>query len=161
MLTACGLKAAQVHRTNRDTLNEIRASLYGAAFPAIQPRTLDEALTALELVNFDSEAGDPPRPYRTPNWCPLLLADAYHTSLPGGTGERADADIARHLAARVPRLVLAGGLTPDNVAEAIRAVRPWAVDVASGTEESPGKKDHGKVRAFIQAVREADEELTQ
>jgi phosphoribosylanthranilate isomerase len=159
-LTECGLKAAQVHRTSRDGLNEIRAAVYGAAFPAIQPRTLDEALVGLELVNFDAEAGDPPRPFRTPHWCPLLLADAYHASLPGGTGERADTDIARQLAARVPRLVLAGGLTPDNVGDAIRAVRPWAVDVASGTEESPGKKDHGKVRAFIQAVREADKELT-
>jgi phosphoribosylanthranilate isomerase len=158
-LTDCGLKAAQIHRVNQDELRDIQHSVYGAAFAAIQPKTVDEALTALPLVNFDSQAGDPPqRVFRTPMWCPQLLVDAYHTSLPGGTGHRADPAIAQEMIRHVPRLVLAGGLTPDNVADAIRAVRPWAVDVASGTEESPGKKDHGKVRAFIEAVRAADRE---
>jgi phosphoribosylanthranilate isomerase len=159
-LSECGLQAAQVHGLSRDELGDVRTRAYGAAFAATQPRTSGEALASLELVNFDADAGDPPaRPYRTPSWCPQLLVDAYHPGLHGGTGQRADLDIGRQLASRVPRLVLAGGLTPDNVAEAIRAVRPWAVDVASGVEASPGKKDHGKVRAFIQAVRETDKEL--
>ncbi|MEP7284896.1 MAG: phosphoribosylanthranilate isomerase [Chloroflexota bacterium] len=151
-LAECGLKAAQVHKSNRDDLHTLRQTIYGPAYAAIQPRSLDEALVSLELV--DSTRGD--AMHRPPNWCPQLLIDGYHPGLHGGTGQRADLEIAREMAARVPRLVLAGGLTPDNVAEAIRLVRPWAVDVASGVEESPGKKDHGKVRAFIQAVREVE-----
>jgi phosphoribosylanthranilate isomerase len=154
-LTDTGLKAAQVHKLNRDELQAIRKLVYGAAFAATQPRTLDEALVALELL--DGHGGNDL--YHTPRWCPQLLIDAYHPDLHGGTGHQANFDVAREMVARVPRLVLAGGLTPDNVAEAIRAVRPWAVDVASGVEQAPGKKDHGKVRAFIQAVREVEKDV--
>ncbi len=72
----------------------------------------------------------------------------------GGTGHTAPWDLIAGFDPGVP-VVLAGGLTPDNVAEAIRVVRPWGVDVASGVESSPGRKDPGKVRAFIQAARAA------
>jgi phosphoribosylanthranilate isomerase len=72
----------------------------------------------------------------------------------GGSGKSADTAAARRCA-RLRPAVLAGGLRPDNVAAAIRAVRPWGVDVASGTEASPGRKDPDKVRAFIAAARGA------
>ncbi|GAC1686256.1 MAG: phosphoribosylanthranilate isomerase [Candidatus Acidiferrum sp.] len=87
----------------------------------------------------------------------LLDADA-GTGQFGGTGQTADWSVAR-LAANSHRIILAGGLTPDNVAEAIRSVRPYAVDVASGVESRPGKKDPAKLRAFFSEVARANREL--
>jgi phosphoribosylanthranilate isomerase len=72
----------------------------------------------------------------------------------GGTGHVFDWSLVAGLAAR-RRLVLAGGLRPENVADAIAAVRPWCVDVASGVERAPGVKDIGRVRAFIEQARTA------
>jgi phosphoribosylanthranilate isomerase len=69
----------------------------------------------------------------------------------GGSGTCCDWTLARQVAAQVP-VILAGGLTPENVAEAIRAVRPWAVDVASGVESAPGVKDPDKLRRFLAAA---------
>lgn len=83
---------------------------------------------------------------------PDFLLDTPHTQLYGGTGLRADEFVAASLA-RTHRMILAGGLTPTNVAESVRAVQPWGVDVASGVEAAPGKKDHAKVWAFIQNAR--------
>jgi phosphoribosylanthranilate isomerase len=79
------------------------------------------------------------------------LLDTYVEGLPGGTGETFVWELARGHLGRVP-LILAGGLTADNVAEAIATVRPYAVDVAGGTESAPGIKDHDKLRAFAAAV---------
>ena len=82
-----------------------------------------------------------------------ILLDAYVPGVPGGTGERFDWKL---IPADLPRpLILAGGLTPDNVAEAISSVRPYGVDVSGGVEASRGIKDAAKVAAFIQRVREA------
>lgn len=81
------------------------------------------------------------------------MADAYHPDLYGGTGETFDWDLLRDRRSKVP-LVLSGGLTPDNVADAIRATQPWGVDSASGTEASPGVKDPDKVLAFFRAVEQ-------
>ena len=73
----------------------------------------------------------------------------------GGSGTTCDWGLARQVAERFP-VVLAGGLTPENVGEAIRAVRPWAVDVASGVESAPGVKDPDKLRRFIEsAIKES------
>lgn len=83
---------------------------------------------------------------------PQLLLDADHATLYGGTGQRADASLAARLS-RHSRLLLAGGLNPQNVAEAITTVRPWGVDVASGVEAEPGIKDPVLVRRFIEEVR--------
>jgi phosphoribosylanthranilate isomerase len=83
------------------------------------------------------------------------LLDGYTAGVPGGTGESFAWEIARAHRGREP-VILSGGLTPDNVADAIAVVHPFAVDVASGTELSPGIKDPEKLRAFAAAVRPAE-----
>ena len=87
--------------------------------------------------------------YHTDAW----LLDAYVSDTFGGTGEKFN----WHLAAELPKsgrpVFLAGGLTPENVAEAIRQVQPFGVDVSSGVESSPGRKDPGKVRSFINSAK--------
>jgi phosphoribosylanthranilate isomerase len=84
------------------------------------------------------------------------VVDAAVAGMYGGTGQAADRDAAARLAAELP-VMLAGGLRPDNVAAAVRAVRPLGVDTASGVEAEPGKKDHAKLKAFIEAVRNCDQ----
>lgn len=86
--------------------------------------------------------------------CDAIQLDAYRAGALGGTGHVFDWELAAPLAAR-RRVVLAGGLTPGNVAEAIAVVRPWRVDVASGVEDSPGVKSATKIRAFAEATRRA------
>jgi phosphoribosylanthranilate isomerase len=84
-----------------------------------------------------------------------FLFDAAHTDQYGGTGRTTDWDVARS-ASSSHRIILAGGLKVENVAAAVRIVRPYGIDVASGVETSPGKKDHGLLREFIQEVRRAE-----
>jgi phosphoribosylanthranilate isomerase len=83
-----------------------------------------------------------------------FLLDTYKKGLIGGTGETFDWDLARE-AKKYGPIILAGGLTADNVAQAINMAHPWAVDLASGVEARPGKKDPEKVRGFFAAVRGA------
>ena len=83
-----------------------------------------------------------------------ILLDAFvREAARGGTGETCDWPLARRTCELIPQLFLAGGLTPDNVAEAIAAVHPHAVDVCSGVESAPGCKDEGRMRRFIAAAR--------
>lgn len=85
-----------------------------------------------------------------------LLLDTYRAGRYGGTGETfAWERIASLIPRREERLFLAGGLTPENVARAVRTVQPWAVDVASGVEAAPGQKDPKKLRAFITNAKNA------
>jgi phosphoribosylanthranilate isomerase len=83
-----------------------------------------------------------------------VLVDSFVAGEMGGTGHRAPWELLVGFDPGVP-LILAGGLTPDNVAGAVRLVRPWGVDVASGVESAPGVKDLGKLRAFVSAARGA------
>ena len=81
------------------------------------------------------------------------------TLMPGGTGVPFDWSLVANLAKQVPFLMLAGGLSPTNVAQAVRAVRPDAVDVSSGVERMPGRKDPERVKAFIEASRAVEAEV--
>jgi len=87
--------------------------------------------------------------------CRAYLLDAYSGEGRGGTGQVCDWEIAKEAVATGKRIILAGGLTPENVAEAVRAVRPYAVDVSGGVEAAPGKKDHERIRQFIRNVKTA------
>ena len=87
-----------------------------------------------------------------------FLLDGVRAGQYGGTGQTTDWDFARRAAAS-RRIILSGGLKVENVAEAIRLVRPYAVDVASGVESKPGKKDHARLREFIDEVRRAEQQL--
>lgn len=91
-----------------------------------------------------------------PDNASALLYDAYHPALIGGSGEQLDDGLASLLfstPSEVPR-ILAGGLTPENVADAIKRFRPWGVDVSSGIESTIGKKSHDKIQSFIAAARQ-------
>jgi phosphoribosylanthranilate isomerase len=138
-----GLAFAQL---SGDESDEMLKELRGIGFKGIRP--MNEAM-ALEDVNYY-------RPYfPVDERVPSLLLDAYHPKLYGGTGEQASTEVAQAVKVEVPRLMLAGGLTPENVAGRVQAIQPWGVDVASGVEptDQPGVKDHGKVKAFIQAAK--------
>lgn len=81
------------------------------------------------------------------------LLDAYGEEIPGGTGKTFNWDLALQVRELSRPIILAGGLTPDNVAEAIKKVSPYGVDVSTGIEMEPGKKDHKKMKKFIEIVK--------
>ena len=82
------------------------------------------------------------------------LLDAWSPAAPGGTGQTFNWEIAAEAVKRGHRIVLAGGLTPDNVAESIRQVHPYGVDVSSGVESAPGRKDASKTRRFVELAKQ-------
>ena len=82
-----------------------------------------------------------------------IMLDAFDAELRGGTGRTVDWNLARHIRDAVPRLFLAGGLSPENVREALEAVQPYAVDACSALESAPGRKNAERVDAFVRAVR--------
>ncbi len=141
VLAFTGLDAAQLH--GDETPADLR-SLAGRAYKAIRPQPdARDWATWLEYAASGLAPG------------PSLLFDAFATSAYGGTGNVADWTLAASLAQRVPGLLLAGGLTPDNVADAVASVQPWGVDVSSGLEAGPGVKDHAALVAFITYARSA------
>ncbi len=132
ILETCHLDLAQLH--GDETLEMLNA-LNGKAFKAI--RLSADGITDERMIADNA---------------PALLVDAAVKGVYGGSGVTADWSAAAELAKKYP-LLLAGGLTSENVADAVRQVRPWGVDTASGVESAPGEKDASKMKAFVQAVR--------
>jgi phosphoribosylanthranilate isomerase len=130
-----GLSLAQLHG---DETPEMMKALGGKAFKAF--RGVMDVETDKRMIA---------------NGTPAFLVDAAVKGIYGGSGVTADWNGAAELAKKYP-LLLAGGLTPDNVAAAVRQVKPWGVDVASGVESAPGEKDAEKMKAFVTAVQTID-----
>lgn len=135
LLDRCGLVLAQLHG------DETAAYCESLGRPVLKAIRLQSRSDFLALAEFKGRA-----------LVRGILVDAFSDAAYGGTGHRVDWSLAAE-ASRLGRVILAGGLTPENVGEAIKTVRPYGVDVSSGVEANPGRKDHGKVRAFIQAAK--------
>lgn len=155
ILTSCGLHLAQLHG---DESPEMVAALEGQAFKAVRVKAdlvtdgeTDKRMNARQGMETDFK--DYIR-FRD-GQAPALLVDAAVKGAYGGTGVTANWSAAAELAKRVP-LLLAGGLTAENVGAAVRQVHPWGVDTASGVEASPGKKDASKMKAFVEAIQRVE-----
>jgi phosphoribosylanthranilate isomerase len=142
VLGDCNLDLAQL---SGDETPEEMAALGEKAFKALRTNTAEELERAITAY---------PRRSGSPSW----LIDANRPGSYGGSGLAADWSLARMMAVQSP-ILLAGGLTAENIGVAIRQVHPWGVDVASGVESSPGCKDPTRMTAFIQAAQRAEEEF--
>ncbi len=131
----CGLSLAQLHGDESPAFCE---SLQRPVLRAIRLRDRSSYLALAEWKGRIGVRG--------------FIIDAFSPTAYGGTGHTTDWSLAGEVAKAVPML-LAGGLTPENVQEAICQVQPYGVDVSSGVEQSPGRKDPAKIRDFIQSVR--------
>ncbi len=161
IMQTCHLHLAQLHG---DEPPNMLAALQRRAFKAIRlsAQTTPSLAELLDLIQPFLPSADPSAPIRLPAsqsdpasaLYPALLIDAAAPGLYGGSGHTTDWYTAAALARRMP-LLLAGGLTPKNVAAAIQQVQPWGVDVASGVEASPGKKDPQKMKQFIEEVHKS------
>ena len=135
-IAACGLNLLQFHG---DEDSDFCTQFGVMSVKAVRVQSAESLQT---LANFQTDA---------------FLLDAFSKSGLGGTGEQFNWDLAMAAQKFGKPIFLAGGLTPENVGDAVKKVRPFAVDVSSGVESAPGIKDAAKVRAFIAAVRAACE----
>jgi len=138
---AVGLHYLQLHgNESAATVAHLKRS-----FPVIKAIRVQSPFRASQLTRFKS--------------ADALLLDGFDAAQWGGTGRTFDWKVAKRAAAS-RRIFLAGGLTPGNVAQAIRAAKPYAVDVCSGVEAKPGKKDPARMKAFLHATSEAQRKIS-
>jgi phosphoribosylanthranilate isomerase len=134
LVAAAELDRVQLHGFEDPMVRELAGTRVLRAFRARDTAVLDEIAATAEKT---------------------FLLDTWTPDVVGGSGTRFDWNVARE-AASLGRLILAGGLTPENVDKAVREVRPFGVDVSTGVEEAPGLKDPARIAAFVAAVRSAD-----
>jgi phosphoribosylanthranilate isomerase len=149
--TLCGgLTVAQIYPRGSLVLDELAKKLPCRMIPAI----------SMAIIGEDKMSGF----YVSDDFRDRILAvliDSGNSELPGGTGEKFEWKALTEVTDRNGlKFVVAGGLNPENVSKAIETMRPWGVDVSSGVEARPGKKDPEKVRAFVRAVREYDAKVS-
>lgn len=147
-LDQCGLDLAQLSGDeDAASLMDPTSPIFGRGYKALRPRSIAEAQAQIkDYANNSFDLGWPR---------PRILLDSSYGALYGGTGVTGDWAVAAELAAETAGLMLAGGLTPANVADAVIHVRPFAVDVAGGVEAAPGIKDHALIRSFIANAKSA------
>ena len=135
LMSCCDLDYAQLHGTEPP---EIIATLMDQGVKVIKGFRVRDVTSLTELERYRATA---------------YLLDTYVLAQPGGTGKTFDWRLAAKVKEHGP-LLLAGGLTPDNVVESIHTADPWGVDVSTGVESAPGRKDHDRLRRFISAVKD-------
>lgn len=129
-----GLRALQLHGDESpEYCRELAADFY-----VIKTFAVSDSFDIQALAPYNVEA---------------IMLDTKHNNLRGGTGRVFDWSVALRVAPAIPKLFLAGGLSPENVENAVEIVRPFAVDACSALEDRPGKKNHERMRVFINAVR--------
>jgi phosphoribosylanthranilate isomerase len=145
----CGLTGVQVH-----------SGCEARAAARLRERFSQQRLRILKVIHFQQGLEAELRAAQADQAIDAVLIDSRTATLLGGTGLRFDWQAARgSFAGMQLRMVAAGGLSPENVGEAIATLQPWGVDVASGVEAAPGKKDAAKVRAFVNQARITSREL--
>ncbi len=142
-------------------LREIRDTAARCRLTAIQLHGDEPSSFCMDLAEWDVIRALRPRTADevrslSRNGYSAYLLDAHVEGRHGGTGRRVPMEIARAAMGCGAPVIVAGGLDPENVAEVVSELRPYAVDVSSGVESRPAKKDHAKLRAFVEAVRHAD-----
>jgi phosphoribosylanthranilate isomerase len=146
IVRGCGLSGVQLHADG------------GTELPSQLRESLGPGLRILRVVHFGAGAAEQAVALAQDNNIDAVLIDSRTATAVGGTGIAFDWDLAARSIfgnATAQRYIAAGGLTPDNVADAIARLNPWGVDVASGVEAAPGRKDPDKVRIFVAKARAA------
>ncbi len=154
--TSLGITAAQVYVDSEPTATSASCP---HCFEQLVRRI--PQIKLIPALSMSGERPEGPAMMWAPDAVYAFLLDSRAQGKLGGSGQQFDWEASQTAVATIAtlsRVIVAGGLNADNVAKAIHVLKPWGVDVSSGVEAAPGKKDHNKLRAFVDAVRMVDRE---